>query len=81
MFGFAVAHFAILTIVSTLIIPRWTNPLIPFERRAEGDRSYAPQVIWGLDDIRVSVGVETGSGDGKPEFGEKDDDSKENMVP
>ena len=56
------------------------DPLVPSQRRAEGDRSFAPQVILGSDDIRVSVGIETGSGDSNPDFGEKHDGSKENMV-
>lgn len=80
VFGFAVAHFAVLTIVSTLIFPRWMAPLIPSERREEGNRSYAPQVILGSEDIRVSVGVEAGSRDSYPELGGKDDDSSEKFA-
>lgn len=80
VFGFAVAHFAVLTIVSTVIFPRWMSPLIPSERREEGNRSYAPQVILGSEDIRVSVGVEAGSRDSYPELGEKDNDSNEKVV-
>lgn len=36
--------------------------LVPPERRAEGDRAYAPQVLCGLDDIRVHSGLEVGEG-------------------
>ncbi|KAF7192485.1 Sodium- and chloride-dependent GABA transporter 1 [Pseudocercospora fuligena] len=61
IFAFAVAHFALLTVVSTLIFPRWVDPLIPTERLKEGDRSYAPQVVLGAEDIRVTVGLEEGS--------------------
>lgn len=71
IFAFAVAHIAILTILSTLIIPRWIDPLIPSERREEGVRSYAPQVILGVDDVRVSTGVEIGRVSDENEYGEK----------
>lgn len=38
------------------------DPLIPSRRQEEGSRSYAPQVVLGVDDIRLSDGVEAGSG-------------------
>lgn len=60
IFGFTLAHLAVLCIVSTLVFPRWIDPLVPTERRNEGDRSYAPQVTLGVDDVRVASGVEVG---------------------
>ena len=50
--------------------------LVPVKRRDEGERAYAPQVLCGLDDIRVSEGVEAGmSGQDSESDGEKKDDS------
>ena len=50
--------------------------LVPIKRREEGVRAYAPQVLCGLDDIRVSEGVEAGmSGLDSDSDGEKKDDS------
>lgn len=74
IFGFVCAHLAVLCILSTLIIPRWVDPLIPTERRNEGDRSYAPQVTLGVDDVRVASGVEVGRTSGG--YTEKDFNGK-----
>lgn len=60
IFGFAVCHLAIFCILSTLLLPRWIDPLVPAERRSEGDRAYAPQVILGVNDVRVATRVEAG---------------------
>jgi hypothetical protein len=32
--------------------------VVPSSRREEGDRTYAPMVALGVDDIRVSEGIE-----------------------
>ena len=69
IFAFAVAHFAMLTVVSTLVFPRWMDPLIPSDRREEGNRTYAPQTILGADDIRLLTGVEAVT------YGEKEESS------
>lgn len=39
------------------------DPLIPSERREESVRGYAPQVLLGVDDLRVSNGMEAGRSD------------------
>ncbi|PPJ56543.1 hypothetical protein CBER1_03909 [Cercospora berteroae] len=71
IFAFAISHFTVLTVASTLIFPRWMDPLIPTERREESNRGYAPQVLIGADDVRVSQGVEAGRAtDSSDEFDE-----------
>lgn len=63
IFGFFCAHLTIATVVLGFTFPRFFNPLVPKKRREEGDRAYAPQVLCGLDDIRVSEGIEAGGSD------------------
>jgi len=53
----------IATVVAVYIVPRSLNVIIPAKRREEGNRAYAPQVLCGLDDIRVSQGIEAHSED------------------
>lgn len=63
IFGFFCAHLMIATVVAVYIVPRSLNVIIPAKRREEGNRAYAPQVLCGLDDIRVSQGIEAHSED------------------
>lgn len=71
IFAFVVAHIAILTVASTLILPRWMDPLIPSERQEESVRGYAPQVLLGVDDIIVTSGLEDGHSESSEGFGDK----------
>ena len=50
--------------------------LVPTERRGEGKRTYAPQVILGSNDIRVSAGVEEGGSSGLDSGSDKESDDK-----
>ena len=76
IFGFTCAHLVVVTVIAVYIVPRSMDCLVPVKRRDEGDRAYAPQVLCGLDDIRVSEGVEAGmSGQDSESDGEKKDDS------
>ena len=76
IFGFFCAHLVLVTVILVYIVPRSMDILVPINRREEGVRAYAPQVLCGLDDIRVSEGVEAGSSerDSKSEDAEKQDD-------
>ncbi|KAK5171227.1 uncharacterized protein LTR77_004371 [Saxophila tyrrhenica] len=64
IWGFTVAHLVLLTIIAAFLLPRFLDVLVPVERRAEGDRAYAPQVLLGAEDLRVSNGIETGTSSG-----------------
>ena len=55
IFGFAVAHITILLIALGLIVPRFFNILVPYERREDGNKTFAPNVTLGID------GVDSGS--------------------
>lgn len=44
IFGFAVAHFALLSAVAGFIVPRWFNVFIPKDRRGDGDKPYEVNV-------------------------------------
>ena len=63
MWGFFVAHCVVFVAIAGFLLPRFLNILVPIERRGEGTRTYAPQVILGSDDIRISRGVENGDRD------------------
>ena len=60
IFGFTCAHLVVFTVIFVYIVPRSMDILVPAKRREEGVRAYAPQVLCGLDDIRVSEGIEAG---------------------
>ena len=59
--AFFAAHLVVLLIIVAFLIPRTLEVFVPAKRRNEGDRAYAPQVVLGTNDIRVSEGVEAGS--------------------
>lgn len=63
IFCFFCAHLVPALVIASFIVPRMLNPLVPVKRREEGNRAYAPQVLCGLDDIRVSEGIEAASSD------------------
>ncbi|KAI4272139.1 MAG: hypothetical protein LQ337_005508 [Flavoplaca oasis] len=63
VWGFFVSHCVVFVAIAGFLLPRFLNILVPTERRGEGTRTYAPQVILGSDDIRVSRGVENGDQD------------------
>ena len=76
VFAFVIGHLAIVTIISLLILPQWLSPIIPRERKDEGDRGYAPQVVLGAGDVRLTRGVEangSGSDDSTFEKGDETD--------
>jgi solute carrier family 6 (neurotransmitter transporter, GABA) member 1 len=61
IFGFTCAHLVVVTVIFAYIVPRSLDVLVPAKRHEEGVRQYAPQVLCGLDDIRVSQGIEAGT--------------------
>jgi solute carrier family 6 (neurotransmitter transporter, GABA) member 1 len=63
VFGFTCAHLAVFFTLWIYIWPRSLDVFVPAKRREEGVRAYAPQVLCGLDDIRVTDGVEAGIDD------------------
>ncbi|KAL8657883.1 MAG: hypothetical protein Q9226_001480 [Calogaya cf. arnoldii] len=60
---FFVSQCVIFVAIAGFLLPRFLSILVPKERRGEGERTYAPQVILGSDDLRVSQGVENGDQD------------------
>lgn len=81
IFGFFCAHLVFITVIIVYIVPRSMDILVPPKRREEGVRAYAPQVLCGLDDIRVSEGVEAGlSGRDSDSDAEKKDDNTRGMA-
>lgn len=60
IFGFFVSHLVLFIILLTFIYPRTMDVFVPKERRPEGVRHYAPQVVVGLDDPNLVSGVGTG---------------------
>ena len=65
IFGFIIAHLIVFSVIFSAIIPASLNTFIPVNRREEGRRAYAPQVLCGMDDIRVTEGIEAGSPEGR----------------
>jgi hypothetical protein len=51
---------AIFSAIPIALYPRSLDVFVPAKRREEGVRAYAPQVLCGLDDIRVLEGIEAG---------------------
>lgn len=81
IFGFFCAHLVLVTVIIVYIVPRSMDILVPPKGREEGVRAYAPQVLCGLDDIRVSEGVEAGlSGRDSDSDAEKKDDYTSGMT-
>jgi hypothetical protein len=58
IFAFTVVHIGVITVLSAFLFPRWMDPLVPGARREEGNRTYAPMVVLGVDDLRVVTGRE-----------------------
>lgn len=77
IFGFTCAHLVVAVVIFVYIVPRSMDVLVPVKRREEGDRAYAPQVLCGLDDIRVTEGLEAGAVSGQDS--ESDGEKKEGM--
>ncbi|KAL8870247.1 MAG: hypothetical protein Q9174_003664 [Haloplaca sp. 1 TL-2023] len=72
VWGFFVAHCVVFVAVAGFLLPRFLKVLVPTERRSEGKRSYAPNVILGSNDIRVSAGVEEGGQGSEGDSGSDD---------
>lgn len=60
IFGFFTAHLVLFIILLTFIWPRAMDVFVPKERRPEGVRRYAPQVVVGVDDPNLVSGVQAG---------------------
>ncbi|KAI7626703.1 hypothetical protein KC346_g1127 [Hortaea werneckii] len=67
--AFIVAHMVVLMILVTYIMPNSLDILIPVDRRGEGDRTYAPQVLLGKEDSRISQGLEYSGHSGSEDDG------------
>ncbi|KAI7463306.1 SNF-domain-containing protein [Hortaea werneckii] len=67
--AFIVAHMVVLMILVTYIMPKSLDILIPVDRRGEGDRTYAPQVLLGKEDSRISEGLEYSGHSGSEDDG------------
>lgn len=60
IWAFFVSHCIILVAIAAFLLPRFLDILVSKERRGEGTRAYAPQVILGSNDLRISQGIENG---------------------
>ncbi|KAF2259770.1 creatine transporter [Lojkania enalia] len=58
IFAFTAVHIILFFVIFVYFVPRSLDIIVPAKRRDEGVRAYAPQVLCGLDDIRVSEGLE-----------------------
>lgn len=63
IYGFALAHFALLSVGLGLVVPSWFDSLIPPQRRNEGHIPYAPCVTLDPDELRERQRLEAGAGD------------------
>jgi len=57
IFGFFTAHLVVFIILLTFVWPRAMDIFVPAERRPEGIRKYAPQILIGVDDPNLVRGV------------------------
>lgn len=63
IYGFALAHCALVITALGLVIPRWLDSLIPPQRRNEGHIPYAPLVTLDPDELREKQRLEAGAAD------------------
>jgi solute carrier family 6 GABA transporter-like protein 1 len=65
--GFTISHAALIMVGLSYILPRWFDPIVPAQRRAEGDVPTAPgvnnSIVEAQQDHAVEAGVGTGEGD------------------
>jgi solute carrier family 6 (neurotransmitter transporter, GABA) member 1 len=61
IYGFVVAHIALVIVALGLIVPRWFDVLVPVERREDGDKFFAPNVTLALEGAD-SDSMEAGEG-------------------
>ena len=47
--GFALAHIVIAAILFCFVVPRWSAGVVPYERRNEGKKPIAPDVLLSID--------------------------------
>lgn len=79
IFGFAVAHIALILIFGGMFVPRWFNILIPTHRRGEGKFDYAPCVLHNTLDAEIANNMESATADrnGAPLAGPEGDVTSE----
>ncbi|KAH7018263.1 uncharacterized protein B0I36DRAFT_297829 [Microdochium trichocladiopsis] len=63
IYGFALAHCALLIVALGFVVPRWFDSLIPPPRRNEGHIPYAPLVTLDPDELRERQRLEAGAAD------------------
>jgi solute carrier family 6 GABA transporter-like protein 1 len=56
--GFALAHIVIAAILFCFIVPRWSAVIVPYERRNEGKKPVAPDVVLSVDNELEEGNVE-----------------------
>ncbi|KAI7554549.1 SNF-domain-containing protein [Hortaea werneckii] len=79
--AFIVAHMVVLMILVTYVMPKSLDILIPVDRRGEGNRTYAPQVLLGKEDSRISEGLEYSAHSGSEEAGTPKEKALGDSVP
>ncbi|RMX80491.1 hypothetical protein D0869_07514 [Hortaea werneckii] len=79
--AFIVAHMVVLMILVTYVMPKSLDILIPVDRRGEGNRTYAPQVLLGKEDSRISEGLEYSGHSGSEEAGTPKEKALGDSVP
>lgn len=61
IFGFILAHIVILAVVSALVFPRYLDVFIPPERRLDGVKPVAPNILDNVVDAQIIRDNENGS--------------------
>ena len=60
IFGFILAHIIIITVLSSLVFPRYLDVFILPERRLDGAKPVAPNVLENLVDAKILEKTEKG---------------------
>ncbi|KAF2452336.1 putative sodium/chloride dependent neurotransmitter transporter [Lineolata rhizophorae] len=66
IFGFIIAHFGILLVGIGFILPKWFDVFVPAERRNEGYKTYAPNVLMGTIEAESDDRLEASSDEKVP---------------
>lgn len=64
IFGFIVAHFVMLAALLGLVMPRYLDVFVPYERRDDGIKPTMPGVTIGILEAESDRAMETGSNQG-----------------
>ena len=72
IFGFILAHICILAGIFGLVLPRYLDVFVPYERREDGAKPFAPNVIDNVTEAQAVSDTESGSQHGVSSSSEKE---------